>query len=205
MTDYVEALAAFETAGGSFSVENGHVNVTYPKDRQKVIMPVLSLLRAHRVDVERLVLQRSRFHSAQSHSLCMGRTKDSAEETTPMANLQRQLALEDAPAPRRVVERFGDDAECVPGIPASARCPALPTGVKLVRYDPKPPPVAVAPISIVTDVDAFIRAYLMDLGHRLQHPRTHACAPLPEILAKLAEVGVELAIERPDDLECERG
>jgi hypothetical protein len=81
------------------------------------------------------------------------------------------------------------------GVAAPARCPPLPPGVRLVNYTPKKPPVAVAPISIVTDVDKFIQAYLMDLGHRLQYPETHACASLPEILAKLAEVGLELALE----------
>jgi len=80
------------------------------------------------------------------------------------------------------------------GVPAAAECPPLPPGVRLVKYAPKAPPVAVAPVSIVTDVDKFIRAYLRDLGHRLQHPKTHACAPLPEILTKLAEVGLELEI-----------
>jgi|GEM_PF-1904131 len=79
--------------------------------------------------------------------------------------------------------------------PAPAECPALPQGVRLVKYAPKDPPVAIAPISIVTEVDKFIRAYLRDLGHRLKYPETHACAPLSEILAKLAEVGLEVTLD----------
>ena len=74
-------------------------------------------------------------------------------------------------------------------------CPPLPPGVRLLRYAPKTPPVAIQPCSIVTDVNKFIRAYLRDLEWRLAHPKTYACAPLPEILAKLAEVGVELDID----------
>jgi hypothetical protein len=81
------------------------------------------------------------------------------------------------------------------GVVAPAQCPHLPPGVRLVKYAPKPPPVAVAPVSIVTDVDKFIRAYVSDLEYRLLRPEAHACAPLPEILAKLAEVGLELALE----------
>jgi len=81
------------------------------------------------------------------------------------------------------------------GVSAPPECPPLPPGVRLVRYAPKSPPVAVQPCSIVTDVDKFIRAYLRDLGWRLEHPKGHVCAPLPEILAKLAEVGVELELE----------
>ena len=81
------------------------------------------------------------------------------------------------------------------GISAPPGCPPLPPGVSLVRYAPKSLPVLIAPWSVVTDVGKFIQAYLQDLGWRLAHPQTYACAPLLEILAKLAEVGVELEIE----------
>jgi hypothetical protein len=81
------------------------------------------------------------------------------------------------------------------GVPAPSKCPPLPPGVRLVSYRPKAPPVALALVSIVNDVDRFILAYLGDLRWRLAHPNTHACAPLREILTKLAEVGVELAID----------
>jgi len=68
MTDYLEGIAAFEAAGGRFSLEDGHVRVTYPKARQEALMPVLTVLRAHRVDVERLILDRVGIHSAQHPS-----------------------------------------------------------------------------------------------------------------------------------------
>lgn len=84
--------------------------------------------------------------------------------------------------------------ERLAGVPACPDCPALPPGVRLVRYAPKAPPVAVQPCSIVTDVDKFIRRYLEDLRFRLENPKVYACAPLDEILAKLAEVGVELVL-----------
>lgn len=81
------------------------------------------------------------------------------------------------------------------GRPAPSDCPGLPPGVRLVRYAPKAPPVVVQPWSIVTDVGKFIHAYLRDLQFRLEHPRGQVCAPLSDILAKLAEVGVELEID----------
>jgi len=93
--------------------------------------------------------------------------------------------------------RLDGERDDVRRVRAPAECPPLPAGVKLVRYCPKAPPVAVQPCSIVTDVDKFIRSYLRDLGFRLEHPKAYACAPLPEILAKLAEVGVELEIDAP--------
>jgi hypothetical protein len=88
----------------------------------------------------------------------------------------------------------------VPGsaisVPAPAVCPPLPKGVRLVCYRPKQPPVFVAPISIVADVDKFIQVYLGELDARLNHPlQIRAGGSVFEILAKLAEVGLELAIE----------
>jgi hypothetical protein len=81
-----------------------------------------------------------------------------------------------------------------PGVLAPPECPPLPPGVRLVRYAPKTPPVLVAPWSVVTDVKKFIAAYLRSLDWRLKHPKGYAAAPLPEILAKLAEVGLELEV-----------
>lgn len=84
MSNISEAVAAFEAAGGSFSLEDGHVKLTYPKDRREALVPVLSLLRAYRVDVKRLVFERDRIHSAQTHTLCIGRMKR-AEVAAPEA------------------------------------------------------------------------------------------------------------------------
>jgi hypothetical protein len=196
MTDCADAVTAFEAAGGRFSLEDGHVKVTYPKNRRKDLMPLLSLLRTRKDAVARLLLETGKIHSAQGHTLYMSRKKGSAVETTITASdLEAPRPPEDVSAARRLVA-LGDKMECVPGTPAPMKCPPLPAGVQLVRYTPKAPPVAIAPVSIVTDVDKFIQAYITDLSHRLEHPETHGCAPLPEILARLAEVGLELILER---------
>jgi hypothetical protein len=81
------------------------------------------------------------------------------------------------------------------GSPVAPGCPPLPRGVRLKSYAPKSPPILIAPWSVVTDVEKFIASYLRDLDWRLKHPRGHAAAPLPEILSKLAEVGLELQLE----------
>ena len=70
----------------------------------------------------------------------------------------------------------------------------LPPGVMLVSYQPKEIPFAVTPVSIVTNPGRFFRAYLQDLGWRLEHPKGYAAAPLAEILTKLAEAGLELTL-----------
>ena len=84
------------------------------------------------------------------------------------------------------------------GVAAPSVCPPLPKGVRLVRYEPKKPPVAIAPISIVTDVDKFIRHYLEELEARLHSPIQIRCGgSVFEILGKLADVGLELTFEMP--------
>jgi hypothetical protein len=70
----------------------------------------------------------------------------------------------------------------------------LPKGVCVLRYEPKAPPFAVAPVSVVTDVGRFFRSYVKDLGWRLEHPEGRAVPPLADILAKLSDAGLRLEI-----------
>jgi hypothetical protein len=68
----------------------------------------------------------------------------------------------------------------------------LPPGIRVARYEPKQAPFAVAPVSIVTDAGHFYRHYLADLRERLANPEGYSCPPLRDILAKLAEAGLEI-------------
>lgn len=72
---------------------------------------------------------------------------------------------------------------------------ALPPGVKLVSYEPKQAPFAVAPVSLVNDAGKFYRAYLADLSRRLAKPEGYHCPPLADILSKLADAGLELRVD----------
>jgi len=71
----------------------------------------------------------------------------------------------------------------------------LPAGVRLVSYQPREVPFAVAPVSVVTNAGKFYRAYLADLSRRLAKPEGYHCPPLADILAKLADAGLELRVE----------
>ena len=71
----------------------------------------------------------------------------------------------------------------------------LPPSVRLVSYQPKETPFAVAPVSVVTNAGRFYRAYLADLRWRLENPGGHAAPPLADILLKLTEAGLELRVE----------
>lgn len=70
----------------------------------------------------------------------------------------------------------------------------LPSGIVLVSYQPKRVPFVVTPGNLVTNAGKFFRAYLADLSRRAVRPDTHSCAPLSEILAKLSDAGLELAM-----------
>jgi len=72
---------------------------------------------------------------------------------------------------------------------------SLPPGAKLVSYEPKQAPFAVAPVSLVNDAGKFYRAYLADLSRRLAKPEGYHCPPLADILSKLADAGVELRVD----------
>jgi hypothetical protein len=80
--------------------------------------------------------------------------------------------------------------------PVSA-CPyALPEGIKLLRYEPKAPPVAVTVCSVVNDVPKFIRHALGELDARLRHPlQIKAGDSVFDLLSKLADCGLELRLE----------
>ena len=72
---------------------------------------------------------------------------------------------------------------------------SLPRGVKLVSYNPKEAPFAVAPVSVVTDAGRFFRRYLDDLCWRLEHAEGYSAPPLKDILIKLMDAGLELKLE----------
>jgi hypothetical protein len=68
----------------------------------------------------------------------------------------------------------------------------LPSCVRVLRYEPKAAPFEVAPVSVVTNAGKFFRAYLKDLAWRMEHPDGRAAPPVADILAKLADAGLDL-------------
>ena len=90
------------------------------------------------------------------------------------------------------------------GVLASSVCPPLPKGVRLLRYAPKKPPLIISSFSVCNEVDKFIRHYLLELNARLHNPvQIRGGASVSEICSKLAEAGLELAIEAPSPGQCE--
>jgi hypothetical protein len=77
-------------------------------------------------------------------------------------------------------------------------CPFLPRGVRLIRYQPKEPPIGIDVCSVVTDVDRFIRAELRELDGRLNNPvQIRGGWGVFAILERLRQAGLELEIVPP--------
>jgi len=78
--------------------------------------------------------------------------------------------------------------------------PSMPAGVRLIRWEPKPPPVQLSRYETVTDVDRFTRSTLLQVEARLQGNSWLAGNwTLSTLLDRLAAVGCHVAL---DDEEC---
>jgi hypothetical protein len=76
------------------------------------------------------------------------------------------------------------------------KCPPLPAGVRLIRYEPKVPPVAIDVCSVVQDVEQFIQIELQELSARLHSPvQIRGGWGVFTILDRLRQVGLELEID----------
>lgn len=78
---------------------------------------------------------------------------------------------------------------------ARAAIPAMPAGVRLVAWELKEPPVAIEYHAIVTDPGKFARATLEELRERLTNPRRRYGSSVPQLIDRLAQVGVIVALE----------
>jgi hypothetical protein len=100
---------------------------------------------------------------------------------------------------------FPEENEIIRGPEAGPRppdgCPyRLPSGVRLVRYTPKTPPIVLTVCSVVTELDKFIRVALTQLDARLHHPvQIKLGDSVFELLSKLADCGLELHLEWPPE------
>ena len=74
--------------------------------------------------------------------------------------------------------------------------PPMPPGVRLVKWAPKKPPVAIVRMGVVTNVDKFIGATLRELRARLEGKDFLAGNwSLRELVDRLEQIGVEVKVE----------
>jgi hypothetical protein len=72
----------------------------------------------------------------------------------------------------------------------------MPSGVRLVDWEPKPAPVTLTQFSVVTDVDRFIRMTLLELKAALAGKRWQASHwSVRDLVDRLEQCGVRLRIE----------
>jgi hypothetical protein len=78
-----------------------------------------------------------------------------------------------------------------------ARRPAMPAGIRLIRWAPKDAPIQVSPCSLVTDPEKFIRSTLRQVEARLSGKDWLAGWALSTLLDRLALCGCEVALDDP--------
>lgn len=73
--------------------------------------------------------------------------------------------------------------------------PRMPPGLKLVRWELKPPPVGIEMSAVVTDPSLFARTTLEQLRIAMAKPRRWVGWSVPQLLDRLAQVGVIVALD----------
>ena len=74
--------------------------------------------------------------------------------------------------------------------------PALPPGVRLINWNLKEPPVAIATCSVVVDSQSFARSTLEQLRLALANPKRWVGWTVPQLIDRLEQVGVTVALGR---------
>jgi len=73
--------------------------------------------------------------------------------------------------------------------------PLMPPGVRLVAWNLKEPPIAIEYHAVVIDPAKFARATLGELRERLTNPKRKYGWTVPQLIDRLAQVGVNVAVE----------
>jgi hypothetical protein len=83
----------------------------------------------------------------------------------------------------------------VPVVPPKLAIPTLPDGVRLVKWNLKAPPVAIEACAVVVNPVLFARTTLEQLGIALAHPERWVGWSVPQLIDRLAQVGVLVTLE----------
>lgn len=73
--------------------------------------------------------------------------------------------------------------------------PSLPSGVRLLNWNLKQPPVAIDTCSVVTDPALFARSTLEQLKVALENPKRWVGWTVAQLMDRLAQVGVVVALK----------
>jgi hypothetical protein len=83
--------------------------------------------------------------------------------------------------------------------------PAMPRAVRLSKWELKQPPVAVQTCGVVTDTARFAQTTLEQLRIALAHPKRWVGWSVPQLIDRLAQVGVVAIVDghHPPNRDCE--
>lgn len=76
-----------------------------------------------------------------------------------------------------------------------AEIPCMPPGTHLLEWNLKEPPIAIQTCAIVTDPALFARTTVAQLGEALRNPKRWLGWSVPQLIDRLAQVGVTIALE----------
>lgn len=113
--------------------------------------------------------------------------------------IRYSVPSEDAEARSLLTELRKDREKVRAFLRARAAIPAMPPGVRLVAWELKEPPVAIEYHAVVTDPGKFARPTLEELRERLTNPRRRYGWPVPQLIDRLAQVGVTVALESEEN------
>jgi hypothetical protein len=80
--------------------------------------------------------------------------------------------------------------------------PAVPPGVQLIKWNIKESPVAIETCAVVIDPDLFARTTLRQLGVALARPKRWVGWSAPQLIDRLAQVGVIVALRGNESTEA---
>ena len=93
----------------------------------------------------------------------------------------------------------GQRAEVAAYLKARSAIPPMPEGVRLVRWEPKPAPIAITKVEIVTDVPRFVTMTLLELKAALAAKRWLAGnRSVRELIERLEACGVVVEVNGPN-------
>jgi hypothetical protein len=132
---------------------------------------------------------------AVPRDLAMERAERLLERSAPEPP-QSQAAASTCVAAMPDKEDTQEEHDGAPYQEARSATPAMPKGIRLVRWEPKTATVLIDVCSEVVDVPKFIESELRALDSRLNDPWTiHGGFTVLQMLGRLAQAGVEVELE----------
>jgi hypothetical protein len=98
---------------------------------------------------------------------------------------------------------IGGRSEVAVYLKARRAIPPMPEGIRLISWNLKDPPVAIEMCAVVTGPALFAKTTLEQLRVALENPKRWVGWSIPQLIDRLAQVGVIVALEATESAEHE--